>query len=124
MTTSLPEGFAASEDRVARERIVRLFQFVAAYHTQRYPATRQLSEHEWTLPFSAIPEHESISLMRHVFDGGDSDDEAADADTAATSGAVLLRVQRLLREEAKPPEAPSVLCDWLGLLIGKIAHQA
>ncbi len=60
-----------AQTEVARDRVVRLFKFVSALYEQRNPATRQMSDHEWILRFSDIPDHESISLAISILDSDD-----------------------------------------------------
>lgn len=94
-------------DAIARDRVARLFKFVAALYDQRNPVTRQMSEHEWLLRFADVPEHEAVELQATVSD----DDEAAEgAETPDTT--TLLRCRR--PEFTPPPDIPDILEAWLG----------
>ena len=51
-----------SEDRVERDRISRLFQFVRALNELRNPVPRQIRELQWSLPLVDLPRHECVML--------------------------------------------------------------
>jgi very-short-patch-repair endonuclease len=98
------------QDAVARDRVVRLFQYVAEYHQMRNPAVRQASSYDWTLKLSDIPDHPSIGLVARVY----SDEETLELQKAedASPARVLLRSTRPKLTE--PPPAPKALEGWLG----------
>lgn len=105
------------QQNTARDRIVRLFQFVAAYHEQRNPPTRRVSEYKWSLRFAEIPAHEAIDLTYDV-DLGTSEmymdsptTQSAQTD-AAEAERVLVRVRR--PKFSTRPKADQDLEAWLG----------
>jgi hypothetical protein len=106
-----PVGLDRNTDKAARDRIVRLFQFVAAYHEQRNPAIRQVSDHEWMLAFAEVPDYEAIDLVRRVDEALGADDTPPQAEGASEDG-ILLRSRRPTLTDA--PKASSVLDGWLG----------
>ncbi|MGZ3529571.1 MAG: AAA domain-containing protein, partial [Vulcanimicrobiaceae bacterium] len=93
---------------LARERIVRLYKFVAALYDRRNPVVRQMNDHEWTLKFSDIPDHPSITLTQ-IAEVTDSEADVAEADDSAD---VFLRCKRPPVTPAPPK--PDALRDWLG----------
>jgi very-short-patch-repair endonuclease len=94
-------------DTIARERVARLFQFVAALYEQRNPVTRQMADHEWLLRFADVPEHEAVELRTSVAD----DDEASEG-SETPDAITLLRCSR--PSFTLPPPVPDILEDWLG----------
>jgi very-short-patch-repair endonuclease len=78
-----------------RERIERVFRFLAEVARRRNPVVHHWSEHEWKQLFSELPGHPTI-------------ERGLPADGAAR---VLLRVARADRTACPPP--PAELAEWL-----------
>lgn len=93
---------------LARERIVRLYKFVAALYDRRNPVVRQMNDHEWILRFSDIPDHPSITLTQFA-EVDDSETNEAEGDDSPD---VFLRCKRPPVTAA--PAKPDALRDWLG----------
>lgn len=93
---------------LARERIVRLYKFVAALYDRRNPVVRQMNDHEWSLKFSDIPDHPSIALTQFA----EASDAEADEAEGEDSPDVFLRCKRPPVTAA--PAKPDALRDWLG----------
>ena len=102
----LIEQISGGTDEVTRERVARLFQFVAALYERRNPAIRQLSDHEWILRLADVPEHETIDLVTSLGEEPESN-ESAEAEPRP-----LLRCARPIRTAA--PKPPEILANWLG----------
>lgn len=106
MRSSEPGGVDSRDADVARERIARLFRFVAAVYERRNPAQRQVGDHEWMLRFSDIPETDSIRVVTQA------EISTAEEEPDAAEDAVLLRCRR--PSYTSPPSPPDVLAEWLG----------
>ena len=94
-------------DAVVRDRVGRLFRFVAALYERRNPVLRRIEAYDWTLPFAALPNHEALNV-RTIGDDvevGTDSSGGADGATAETTGAPLLRCKRP-RRFARPAEPP------------------
>ncbi|MDP9025043.1 MAG: AAA family ATPase, partial [Candidatus Eremiobacteraeota bacterium] len=81
---------------------------MAALYAQRNPAVRQISDQQWTMRLSDIPEHEAIDVVRAV----DVIESAAAEEPGEVEVRALLRCGRARRTE--PPAAPEALDGWLG----------
>ena len=103
---TLIEQIAGGTGDLARERVARLFQFVAALYERRNPATRQMSEHEWILRLGDVPNHPMIDLVTSV------SDEPEPEDDSVVEARPLLCCARPNRTDAPTP--PEFLAEWLG----------
>jgi very-short-patch-repair endonuclease len=98
------------EDSIARDRIVRLFKYVAEYHQMRNPAVRQLSSYDWRLRLADIPDHDSIELLSRVH--AEESAEGAEPVDEPSTERILLKCRR--PKTTEPPEPPAELDGWLG----------
>ncbi|HTU70333.1 MAG TPA: AAA domain-containing protein [Candidatus Baltobacteraceae bacterium] len=93
-----------SENRVERDRISRLFQFVRALNELRNPVPRQIRELQWSLPLVDLPHHECVILGAPT--STSNDDEGDDGDD------FILRVKRPPPLEPVPSPPPEI-ADWI-----------
>jgi hypothetical protein len=112
MDRSLPQISNGIVDVVARERIGRLFRFVAAMYERRNPSIRQMSEHDWMLRFSDVPDHHAIKIIRSVNTPDSESESSGSAVESETELIPLLRSQRPTYTDPPPP--PELLREWLG----------
>ncbi|MBI4488949.1 MAG: hypothetical protein HY694_07670 [Deltaproteobacteria bacterium] len=89
--------------RVARERLTRVFRYLEALNQHRNPAKRQISEQPWVLWFRDLPDHSSI--IRGTVNNNDGSDKEKGADD------FVLRVQRPTITHA--PQPPGPIIPWL-----------
>ena len=107
MGEALIDQTAVGAEDLTRDRVARLFQFVAALYDRRNPATRQMSEHEWILRLADVPDYPTIDLVSRLSEDAEADDESVDAEARP-----LLRCARPIRTDA--PHPPEILIEWLG----------
>lgn len=95
----------ADTQRVARDRLTRVFRYLEALNQHRNPAKRQIREQPWVLWFQNLPDHPSIT--RGVVNNGN------DASSSTEKGMedFVLRVQRPTLTHAPPPPEPII--PWL-----------
>jgi very-short-patch-repair endonuclease len=80
--------------RVARDRLLRIFQFLKALHLHRNPAVRMLRDQRWHYWLADLPDHPAVEFTY----GSDE-------------GEWLLRVRR--PNSIPPPAPPADLTEWL-----------
>lgn len=90
--------------RVAREKLTRVFRYLEALNQHRNPAKRQISEQPWVLWFRDLPDHPSITrgAVSNSDDGSNKEKGTED---------FVLRVQRPTLTHAPPP--PDPIIPWL-----------
>lgn len=94
----------ADNQRIAREKLTRVFRYLEALNQHRNPAKRQISEQPWVLWFRDLPDHSSITrgAVNNSNDGSDKEKGTED---------FVLRVQRPTLTHAPPPPEPMI--PWL-----------
>lgn len=102
----------------ARDRLIRVFQFLKALHEMRNPVQREVTEQPWHLWFHDLPDHPAIErggasvLVDDEGDEEEQEDDGADLAAAGSNGAaVVLRVRR--PDLTAPPAPPGDLLPWL-----------
>src|SRR5580658_5691373 len=80
MGDTLIEQTAGGTGDPTRERVTRLFQFVAALYERRNPAIRQMSEHEWILRLAEVPAHQTINLVTSVGEEPELEEQSAETE--------------------------------------------
>lgn len=90
--------------RVAREKLTRVFRYLEALNQRRNPAKRQVSEQPWVLWFRDLPDHPSITrgAVNNSNDGAQKEKDTED---------FVLSVQRPTLTHAPPPPEP--INSWL-----------
>jgi very-short-patch-repair endonuclease/cellulose biosynthesis protein BcsQ len=101
-------------DKDARERVMKLFEFLKEYAAIRFPIVRDLQDRNirWKLSLDELPAHPTISVTRLTSEERDNGNGASSGeDKGDGSPAVLLRVRRPPR--SKPPVLPHTLEGWI-----------
>lgn len=91
----------------AREKILRVFNYLKALNEHRNPAKRQLDEHAWSFWLDDLPDHPAIERLlrrKHVSDEATGTADQADANS-------ILRVRRPKLTQCPTP--PKSLVQWL-----------
>jgi very-short-patch-repair endonuclease len=97
----------SQEATSAREKILRVFNYLKALNEYRNPATREIDEHTWSFWLDDLPDHPAIErLLRRK---PVSDEATGTADQGDAS--VILRVQRPKLTQCPTP--PKSLVQWL-----------
>lgn len=78
-----------------RQRVDRVFKFLAEVARRRAPVVRRWQEHFWKLVFSELPDHPDVTRVQRTTDGQ----------------VIVLRVRRPKETPCPPP--PSQLVDWV-----------
>jgi very-short-patch-repair endonuclease/cellulose biosynthesis protein BcsQ len=101
-------------DKDARERVMKLFEFLKEYAAIRFPIVRDLQDRNirWKLSLDELPAHPTISVTRLTSEErGNGNGAGSGEDKGDGSPAVLLRVRRPPR--SKPPVLPRTLEGWV-----------
>ncbi len=93
-----------AQQTTARERIGRVFRFLAEMERRRSTPKRTIAEYPWSLRFSSLPDHPSIQRGRI---GTATEDDAE----GSTGDDFILKVGR--PRETQCPAPPDALREWL-----------
>jgi very-short-patch-repair endonuclease/cellulose biosynthesis protein BcsQ len=90
----------------ARDRAIRLFEFLKEYAAVRFPYVRDLKEIRWMLWLAEpeLPTHPSITVYRFAWDGQQEE-------PTSSAPEVLIRIRR--PNLSSPPKPPASLQGWI-----------
>jgi hypothetical protein len=97
---------SSEQDRIAKQRIRQVFDYLKALNEHRNPAIRTVKEQPWSMWLDDLPNHPSVEFPKRV-----SAPNAKDSVIVENEPAFLLRVRR--PELTTPPLPPDELRDWL-----------
>lgn len=89
--------------RIGKERLTRIFQYLKALNEHRNPVKRQIREQPWVLWLNELPKHETINYPGYVEKNNSKEETTADE--------FILKVRRPKITAA--PRPPALLTDWL-----------
>jgi len=91
------------EQRVGKERIIRIFNFLKAYNEHRNPVKHQLSEQPWVLWLNELPDHADINFVGHI-----------ETDVLEQQKAEEDFILKVCRPKLTPaPNPPERIAEWL-----------
>lgn len=103
MSDKMDMGERQQNDKIGRDRLIQIFEFLRQLTNHRNPSKRQIKEQIWVRWLDVLPDHPNIQLARLITgDGGV---------IVSEQPAALLRVKRPQLTSA--PEPPEVLRSWL-----------
>ncbi|MGD9858169.1 MAG: AAA domain-containing protein [Planctomycetaceae bacterium] len=100
------ENVVSDQERIAKERIAQIFQFLKALNEHRSPAIRQVREQPWMMWLDFLPNHPSIVFPERVARPSTANDDESTAEPD-----FILRVRRPKLTSA--PSLPAEVSDWL-----------
>src|SRR4051812_33146871 len=97
---------AEDVERVGRDRLGRLFKYVAAWNQLGNPPKRLIRDQIWSYWLRDLPQHPDVRI-------GEYEDRAADESLTDSEldAAFILKVKR--PKTTNPPSPPTELRDWI-----------